>query len=191
MVGGIEEAVEQAKSMSGEEQAAESPRPKARKSPRPKKSASPSRPPSNRGHQRERPPHVRPLARDAGRHGVRGGGADGDRPWGRRRDRRPPAPRPARRLAEGRRDTGARGGPVAVFRGRARATSRCSGTAPSSSSTTPYAPRRSTSSRPGRGGSRRLGAALERADAGEEDIDRWQLEQRLRHAENKISVAGR
>jgi F-type H+-transporting ATPase subunit epsilon len=33
-------------------------------------------------------------------------------------------------------------------------------------------------------------AALERADTGE-DVDRWQLEQRLRHAENKIAVAGR
>jgi F-type H+-transporting ATPase subunit epsilon len=32
---------------------------------------------------------------------------------------------------------------------------------------------------------------LERADAGEEGIDRWQAEQRLRHAENKIAVAGR
>lgn len=34
-------------------------------------------------------------------------------------------------------------------------------------------------------------SALERADAGEEGIDRWQAEQRLRHAENKIVVAGR
>jgi len=34
-------------------------------------------------------------------------------------------------------------------------------------------------------------AALERAEADDEDVDRWQLEQRLRHAENKISVAGR
>jgi F-type H+-transporting ATPase subunit epsilon len=34
-------------------------------------------------------------------------------------------------------------------------------------------------------------AALERADAGDEEIDRWHMEQRLRHAENKISVAGR
>ena len=34
-------------------------------------------------------------------------------------------------------------------------------------------------------------ALLERADAGEEGIDRWQAEQRLRHAENKIAVAGR
>jgi F-type H+-transporting ATPase subunit epsilon len=34
-------------------------------------------------------------------------------------------------------------------------------------------------------------AALERANAGDEDIDRWHAEQRLRHAENKISVAGR
>ncbi len=32
---------------------------------------------------------------------------------------------------------------------------------------------------------------LERAEAGEEEIDRWQVEQRLRHAENKIAVAGR
>ena len=34
-------------------------------------------------------------------------------------------------------------------------------------------------------------ALLERADAGEEGIDRWRAEQRLRHAENKIVVAGR
>ena len=31
---------------------------------------------------------------------------------------------------------------------------------------------------------------LERADAGEEGIDRWVVEQRLKHAENKIAVAG-
>jgi F-type H+-transporting ATPase subunit epsilon len=34
-------------------------------------------------------------------------------------------------------------------------------------------------------------ALLERADAGEEEIDRWHAGQRLRHAENKIAVAGR
>jgi F-type H+-transporting ATPase subunit epsilon len=34
-------------------------------------------------------------------------------------------------------------------------------------------------------------AALERLEAGDESIDRWQAEQRLRHAENKVSVAGR
>ncbi len=34
-------------------------------------------------------------------------------------------------------------------------------------------------------------AALERAEGGDEEIDRWHMEQRLRHAENKISVAGR
>lgn len=34
-------------------------------------------------------------------------------------------------------------------------------------------------------------ALLERADAGEEGIDRWLVAERLRHAENKISVAGR
>ncbi len=34
-------------------------------------------------------------------------------------------------------------------------------------------------------------ALIERADAGEEEIDRWQAEQRLRHAENKLELAGR
>jgi F-type H+-transporting ATPase subunit epsilon len=35
-------------------------------------------------------------------------------------------------------------------------------------------------------------ARLERIDSGEdEESDRWQVEQRLRHAENKIAVAGR
>ena len=34
-------------------------------------------------------------------------------------------------------------------------------------------------------------AELERAQRGESDADRWQLEQRIRHAENQLSVAGR
>ena len=34
-------------------------------------------------------------------------------------------------------------------------------------------------------------AELERIDAGESDADRWQLEQRIRHAENQLSVSGR
>jgi F-type H+-transporting ATPase subunit epsilon len=34
-------------------------------------------------------------------------------------------------------------------------------------------------------------ALLEGIDAGEEEGDRWQVEQRLRHAENKLAVAGR
>jgi F-type H+-transporting ATPase subunit epsilon len=34
-------------------------------------------------------------------------------------------------------------------------------------------------------------ALLERIDAGEEEVDRWKTEQRLRHAENKLAVAGR
>ena len=34
-------------------------------------------------------------------------------------------------------------------------------------------------------------AALERAGEGDRDVDRWKLEQRVRHAENKIEVAGR
>jgi F-type H+-transporting ATPase subunit epsilon len=33
-------------------------------------------------------------------------------------------------------------------------------------------------------------AVLERVEAGEAELDRWQAEQRLRHAENKASVAG-
>jgi F-type H+-transporting ATPase subunit epsilon len=33
-------------------------------------------------------------------------------------------------------------------------------------------------------------AELERVEAGESDADRWQLEQRVRHAENQLSVAG-
>jgi F-type H+-transporting ATPase subunit epsilon len=33
-------------------------------------------------------------------------------------------------------------------------------------------------------------AELERLDAGESDADRWQLEQRIRHAENQLTVAG-
>lgn len=34
-------------------------------------------------------------------------------------------------------------------------------------------------------------AELAKVDAGESSADRWQLEQRIRHAENQLSVAGR
>jgi F-type H+-transporting ATPase subunit epsilon len=34
-------------------------------------------------------------------------------------------------------------------------------------------------------------AELERVDAGESTSDRWQLEQRIKHAENQLTVAGR
>ena len=34
-------------------------------------------------------------------------------------------------------------------------------------------------------------AELERIERGESDADRWQLEQRIRHAENQLAVAGR
>lgn len=34
-------------------------------------------------------------------------------------------------------------------------------------------------------------AELERLDRGESEADRWQLEQRIRHAENQLAVAGR
>jgi F-type H+-transporting ATPase subunit epsilon len=34
-------------------------------------------------------------------------------------------------------------------------------------------------------------ALIEKIDAGDEEQDRWRVEQRLRHAENKLAVAGR
>jgi F-type H+-transporting ATPase subunit epsilon len=34
-------------------------------------------------------------------------------------------------------------------------------------------------------------AELERVEAGESQADRWQLEQRIKHAENQLTVAGR
>jgi F-type H+-transporting ATPase subunit epsilon len=34
-------------------------------------------------------------------------------------------------------------------------------------------------------------AELDRVERGESDADRWQLEQRIRHAENQLAVAGR
>jgi F-type H+-transporting ATPase subunit epsilon len=34
-------------------------------------------------------------------------------------------------------------------------------------------------------------AELERIERGESDADRWQVEQRIRHAENQLTVAGR
>ena len=34
-------------------------------------------------------------------------------------------------------------------------------------------------------------AELEKVEAGESSADRWQLEQRIRHAENQLSVSGR
>jgi F-type H+-transporting ATPase subunit epsilon len=34
-------------------------------------------------------------------------------------------------------------------------------------------------------------AELERVEAGDSEADRWQLEQRVRHAENQLTVAGR
>jgi F0F1-type ATP synthase epsilon subunit len=34
-------------------------------------------------------------------------------------------------------------------------------------------------------------AELERIERGESDADRWQIEQRIKHAENQLAVAGR
>jgi hypothetical protein len=38
---------------------------------------------------------------------------------------------------------------------------------------------------------RRVGAELEAIDRGESTADRWQVQQRIRHAENQLAVAGR
>jgi F0F1-type ATP synthase epsilon subunit len=34
-------------------------------------------------------------------------------------------------------------------------------------------------------------AELERIERGESDADRWQIEQRIKHAENQLAVVGR
>jgi len=34
-------------------------------------------------------------------------------------------------------------------------------------------------------------AELEKVEAGESQADRWQLEQRIKHAENQLAVSGR
>jgi F0F1-type ATP synthase epsilon subunit len=34
-------------------------------------------------------------------------------------------------------------------------------------------------------------AELERIESGESDADRWQIEQRIKHAENQLAVVGR
>ena len=134
---------------------------------------------------------VRRLARHARRRGVRGRGGDDHRARRSRRDRRARAARAARRDAEGGLDAHP-----------PRAATRCS------------------SSRPGPGffkveldralalvddavsvkeiddarAAAQLEAAqaeLEKVEAGESTADRWQLEQRIRHAENQLSVSGR
>ena len=74
-------------------------------------------------------------------------------------------------------------------RDRARASSRSSRTARSRSSTTRSTRRRSTPIARGRS-SRRRRPSSRRIEAGESDADRWQLEQRIRHAENQLDAVG-
>ena len=136
-------------------------------------------------------PSVLPgLGRHARGAGVRGRGRDADRARRGRGDRRARAARSARRDAAGgldprprRRRRGARSSRPAP------ASSRCSRTARSRSWTTRS--RRARSTRRGRG--RQLEEAQEelaKLEAGDSTADRWQLEQRIRHAENQLTVSG-
>ena len=71
-----------------------------------------------------------------------------------------------------------------------RASSRSSRTGRSPSSTTRSRRARSTTRARG-SSSRPRRRELERVDRGESNADRWQLEQRIKHAENQLTVAGR
>ena len=69
-----------------------------------------------------------------------------------------------------------------------RGSSRSSRTARSRSSMTLWMPARST--RSARSNSSGCEAELGRVEAGASEADRWQLEQRIRHAENQLGVSG-
>ena len=137
-----------------------------------------------------RAPEVRRLRRHARRPRLRGRGGDADRARPGRRDRRARAPRAARRDAEGRLDARAsrqqRGARVRhrarVLQGRdrpgARARRRCR-------------QREGDRRRPRQAQLEAARAELEKLDAGAGSGDRWQLEQRIVHAENQLRVSGR
>ena len=72
----------------------------------------------------------------------------------------------------------------------ARGSSRSSRTARSRSSTTPSSAKEIDPERAQRQ-LEEAQAELEPVERGESDADRWQLEQRIRHAENQLSVSGR
>ena len=162
MVGPIEGAVEKAKQMSGSQRLGDG-----------------------------RPQDVLRLGRDAGRPGLRGRGRDDHRPRRGRRDRCARPARAADRDAEGRLDARA-------SRRRRRCassrpgpgSSRCCRTARSRSSTTPSRRRRSTTPR-ARAQLEAAQAELEAIERGDSTADRWQVEQRIRHAENQLAVGGR
>ena len=107
-----------------------------------------------------------------------------------RRDRRARPARAADRDAEGGLDAhpSGRRRRRARVRDRARASSRCCTTARSRSSTTPSGAARSTT-RAARAQLEAAQAELEAIDRGESTADRWQVEQRIRHAENQLAVA--
>ena len=130
------------------------------------------------------------LGRDAGGRGVRGRGRDADRARRGRGDRRARAARAARRDAQGRARRASTSATARCASSRpARASSRCSRTARSRSSTTRSRRARSTTAR-ARKQLEEAQAELARVEAGDSTADRWQLEQRIRHAENQLTVSG-
>ena len=132
------------------------------------------------------------LARDAGGRRVRGRGGDGDR--ARARPARSACSHATRRSSRcsrrARRACTCAAAARCASSQPGRGSSRSSRTVRSRSSTTPSTRRRSTPS--GRRRSWRTRRPSWRAlEAGESEADRWQLEQRIRHAENQLAVIGR
>ena len=120
--------------------------------------------------------------------GVRGRGGDADRPRRVRGDRRARAPRAARRHAQGRGDPGEVGGEWHAFAAgpgyfkvqQDRALVLVDDAVRAEEIDVEEARREADEAR----------ALLEEIDAGADEHDRWKVEQRLRHAENKLAVAG-
>ena len=143
----------------------------------------------SRGDRAERE-DLRPLGRHARGADLRGRGADADRARRGRRDRRASPPRAARRDAQGGGDADQGGerldrrfatGPGYFKIQRDRAIVLVDDAVRAEEIDVEQARREADEAR----------ALLERADAGEEGIDRWRVGEQLRHAENKIAVAGR
>ena len=136
---------------------------------------------------------VQRLPRHARGPGLRGRGGDARRPGRGRRDRRARPPRAARRDAQ---------------RGRARASTRDRDSEDSLEFATgpgffkveqdralalvdDAVEAREIDEERAREQLERARAELERVESGESDADRWQLEQRIVHAENQLTVLGR
>ncbi len=133
---------------------------------------------------------VRRLPRHARRRGVRGRGGDADRARRGRRDRRARAARAARRDAEGRRRRASTsgGGRGARVRDRARVLQGRAGPRDRARRRRRRRAARSTPSAR-RQQLEEAKAELERIEAATSTADRWQIEQRIRHAENQLEVA--